>query len=164
MRKANPSHNRKYTPGFNGEVLKCVHGSSVAFNEDFKDWMFSLQEGLCGYCGESMGETWRENRNAQVVHVHNRRNGGEDLPPNLVYACRSCNMMKNRLHYSSLKLRIPMRRAGINGLISPSKCQKLIEMGLISITPLEKVFFEEKQWPHVKGYSLQEIEELSEPD
>lgn len=142
---------RRYTPGFEGDLIIHLNPVSPVFTEDFKDWMFSYQRGCCGYCGNSLGQTWRGNRNAHIEHVCNRRNGGCDTPPNLVYACRSCNIIKARYHYTVLKIKIPMRNAGISGFISHTKCMRLINMGLMNIKPLDELHFEKEKWAHVDG-------------
>lgn len=137
-------------PGFSGYVFKTSYDNATNFTHEFKSWLFNAQGGKCGYCGEDLGSTWQDNRAAHVEHIQRKRDGGSDLPPNIVYACGPCNHQKKDRHYSELLVRIPMRRAGIAGLLRLEITKTLIENGVLSIKPLERFYFEECGWTHAK--------------
>lgn len=157
---ASPSREQKIyfddqsvTPGFSGYVLKRYSDFRAMFTDEFRDWLFSFQGKECAYCGEFLGDDWSGNGNAHVEHVKPRSDDGEDLPPNLAFACRSCNSQKGAAHYSELKIKIPMRKAGINGIINHDQAAQLIEKGALSITPLAELHFEKKAWPHIRQFA-----------
>lgn len=138
------------TPGFSGAVV-ISQGEIVAqFSDKFRDWMFAYQARQCGYCGDHMGNDWSGNPKAHIDHIKPRRAGGSDLPPNLIYACRECNIQKRNDHYSTLKLKIALRRAGVQGLITPNQAKQLIHAGLLNVKPLELLHFETQEWLHIK--------------
>lgn len=144
------------TPGFTGTVIRYFGQHSAVFTDEFRDWLFAYQDGRCGYCGDSLGDDWSGNKKAHVEHIKHRDGGGQDIPPNLMYACAECNVQKRQDHYSTMNLKIAMRRAGISGLITVRQAKTLIDMGLLNVNPLERLFFEDTDWTHIHPLPAQE--------
>lgn len=143
-------YDQSVTPGFSGIVVTNKNRLAASFSEYFKDWLFEFQGRRCGYCGDYLGDNWRRNLVANVEHIQSRNEGGADLPPNLLYACRSCNVQKGSRHYSVLRTRIPIRRSGVSEHINCKSAEALIEMGLLNIKPLDALYFETLDWPHIQ--------------
>lgn len=151
------------TPGFDGPVGYRGKGDAFAFSEQFKDWMYLYQEGRCGYCGVYLGETWAGNRKAHVEHIVNRRQGGGDLPPNVMYSCSSCNHQKRDNHFSSLSERIQFRESGLVGIISLTQAHALIEAGInLGFKPPRPFHFSKMNWAHVTSVVEVDRQRMSE--
>lgn len=138
-------------PGFDGPVGYRNKHDDFSFSERFKDWMFIYQGGRCGYCGTNLGETWVGNRKAHVEHIVNRRQGGGDLPPNVMYACGPCNHQKRDHHFSVLVERIQLRESGLREIITMAQANKLLEAGIdLGFKPSRPFHFSKMNWAHVQ--------------
>lgn len=134
---------------FKGPILKMVSFDTAAFTDEFRDWLFGIQDGEFGYCGELLGETWNSNPNAHVEHIKPRRLGGEDFPPNLMYACRSCNTSKGNDHFSSLLVKRALKKTGLGDVISHRVASRLLTMGALNMEMDSEFHFERENWSHV---------------
>jgi len=140
------------TPGFDGPVGYKGKDDIFSFSERFKDWMFIYQDGRCGYCGVSLGDTWAGNRKAHIEHIVCRRQGGGDLPPNVMYACNTCNNQKRDLHFSVLAERIQFRESRVANLITIKQAHGLIAAGIdLGFKPIKPFYFSMMNWKHVSS-------------
>ncbi len=144
------SYDKSFTPGFDGKVLSAIGDSGAVYTPAFKDWMLRTQDYRCGYCGDFLGSDWRNNKHVSVEHIKNRRLGGSDMPPNIMFSCVYCNSQKNYKHYLRLKIAIQMRRFGITGVISQMQALKLMLKGVLTFDLLSSFHFEDMNWPHVQ--------------
>jgi hypothetical protein len=135
--------------GFVGPVVRRFDDFTASFTDEFKDWLFSIQDGKCGYCGCVLGEDWSGNPNAHVEHIKPRRLGGEDRPPNLMYACRSCNTSKSNEHYSSLHVKWALKESPVGEVISSKVATRLLHMGVLILKTTDTYHFERMGWTHV---------------
>lgn len=137
-------------PGFDGPVGYRRKDGMFTFSDMFKDWMFLYQDGRCGYCGVVLGDTWFGNRKAHVEHIVCRAHGGDDLPPNVMYACSTCNNQKRDLHFSVLAERIQFRESVAAGIITINQAHKLIAAGInLGFKPAKPFHFSKMNWKHV---------------
>lgn len=157
-------YDRSLTPGFNGEILQNPKIAKPAYTSEFREWLYTAQSGLCAYCGEWMGDTWRYNARSNIEHIVSRKHGGSDYPPNLVYSCSTCNNQKNSKHQLRLKVTIPLRRLGINNLLKPINALTLIESGLLNVRLLDEFLYEKMKWPHAPIYDQKYEKEGEEAD
>lgn len=138
-------------PGFEGPVGYRGAKDLFVYSERFKEWMFEYQCGRCGYCGVNLGATWMGNRKAHVEHIVARRQGGSDLPPNVMYACSKCNMQKRDNHFSSLADRIQLSAANLDKVITVSQAKQLTAMGIdLGMKPINPFYFSRMNWAHVQ--------------
>ncbi len=142
-------HNATQSADFSGPVVRLVGFDTASFTDEFRDWLFSAQDGDCGYCGISLGETWSGNTNAHVEHIKPRRLGGADAPPNLMFSCKSCNSTKGNNHFRSLHLKWAVRNSELQGVISVDQAQKLIDLGVLDIVVGTEFHFEIMGWTHM---------------
>ena len=138
------------TPGFDGPVGYRKNEDVFIFSSEFKNWMYAYQDGRCGYCGVHLGPTWSGNRKAHVEHIVNRRQGGSDLPPNVMYSCNVCNHQKRDRHFSVLAERIQFRDTGLSGIISMDQARALVDAGIsLGLKPIRPFHFSQMNWAHV---------------
>lgn len=134
---------------FKGVVVKSFDDFTASFTDEFRDWLFKSQDGACGYCGNYLGPYWSGNPNAHVEHIKPRRLGGIDSPPNLMYACRSCNTSKGNDHYTSLHVKWALKASKIGEVISAKTAERLINMGALKIDLTDSFHFERAGWAHI---------------
>jgi hypothetical protein len=141
---------------FKGPIVRQVGFGTASFTDEFRDWLFGVQDGECGYCGASLGDTWSGNKDAHVEHIKPRRLGGQDCPPNLMFACKSCNSMKSNHFFRSLHLKWALRDAGLHGVITCEQAKKLVDMGFLDLEVGSRFHFEIEGWAHVYPLPTQE--------
>lgn len=131
------------------EVYRTAYGK-VSFKPLFCDWIFSRQRSLCGYCGKIVS---RESQsNWAIDHMLPKSRGGDNMPPNLMLACWSCNSAKKDKTVKEFRHMIMTKQSPAYGLITRRKIEELQHAGIDMKMPnYHRFVFEWLGWKHVWG-------------
>lgn len=125
-------------------------GKEIIFRDRFKDWLFWMQRGMCGYCGCDLYP--RGNACSSVDHMQPRSRGGSHLPRNLLLVCVSCNSAKCDKTVEKFRDLVCRRQSPVFGIISKKQTEKLLELGIdLKIPRGHKFVFEHLMWKHAAG-------------
>ena len=134
--------------GFEGVVAYKGEDGHPVITKEFRDWMMAEQEMRCGYCAEVLDKP-------TIDHIHPRRAGGGNSPPNLMMVCKACNSQKKDRHYSFMRFSLRLRDAGLSDVITVCQATTLIEMGAdLKLADERPLHFEVAGWPHVRPYHV----------
>jgi 5-methylcytosine-specific restriction endonuclease McrA len=132
--------------GYSRRIGKISNQGQPIYSAHFKHWLWSMQGGRCGYCGDDMAP----GGNAQIDHIIPQALGGSHVPPNMMYACTPCNSGKCHRSISEVRNMIRVRRSKVAGVILPKQALALEAMGIDLGLPKTFVFLcELEAWDHV---------------
>jgi hypothetical protein len=132
--------------GYRKRIGKISNQGVAIYSAHFKNWLYELQEGRCGYCGDTLGR----GRAAQIDHIIPRSVGGSNLPPNLIYACMSCNAGKCHRSIEEVRTMLRLRQSKLSGIIIPKQVVAIEALGIDLGLPKTVVFLcESEGWSHV---------------
>lgn len=129
-------------------VSRNVYGFS--FKKEFREWIFSKQRGVCGYCGKQLN--LHAANNCSIDHMLPQSKGGSDLPPNLIIACWECNSGKRDKTVEEFRHMIMTKLSPAYGIISRKQIAALQAAGIDMQMPRHHKFvFEWLDWAHVRS-------------
>lgn len=132
--------------GYSRRIGKISNLGKPIYSAHFKNWLWSMQGGRCGYCGDDMAP----NGNAQIDHIIPQALGGSHVPPNMMYACVPCNAGKCHRSISEVRNMLRVRRSKVAGVILPKQALALEAMGIDLGLPKSVSFLcESESWAHV---------------
>lgn len=132
--------------GFSGRICRISNAGDPVYSSQFRKWLFSVQAGACGYCGDDLGDHLR----AHIEHVIPKVLGGRHCPPNIMLACKACNSAKRDRTLDDMRHYLRVRHSHIAGIITPKQALLLEQSGIDLFLPDPKPFaFEAGGWWHV---------------